>query len=142
LAKALLHRFNADFNTSIQGFTEDALNAMLGHKWPGNIREMQNKLKSAVIMADNKFITADDLGLSANSSQTSVSTLRKVREQAETQAIRQAYNLSNGNLSKAADLLGVTRPTLYSLIDKYKMVDLRPSDSDPITHLPSSSTTE
>ncbi len=133
LAKALLHKFNGEFNTNIQGFTEDAIAAMLGHRWPGNIREMQNKLKSAVIMADNKFITAEDLNLSTSNSPLSVVTLRKVREQAETQAIRQAYNLSNGNLSKTADLLGVTRPTLYSLIDKYKMVDLRPTDAETIS---------
>lgn len=130
IAKALLHRFNAEFNTNIQGFTEDAVNAMLGHRWPGNIRELQNKLKSAVILADNKFISAEDLGLVQSGIQNQVPTLRKVREQAETQAIRHAYNVANGNLSKTADLLGVTRPTLYSLIDKYKMLDLRASDPE------------
>lgn len=131
IAKSLLQKFNQEFNTNIQGFTEDAINAMLGHRWPGNIRELQNKLKSAVIMADNKFISAEDLGLIADQNATSpLLTLRKVREQAETQAIRHAYNLSNGNLSKTADVLGVTRPTLYALIDKYKMLDLRAPDSD------------
>ena len=129
LAKSLLLKFNREFNTNIQGFTEDAINAMLGHRWPGNIRELQNKLKSAVIMAENKFITSEDLGLAANA-KVQVITLRKVRENAETQAIRQAFNLANGNLSKTADLLGVTRPTLYSLIDKYKMADLRPADNE------------
>lgn len=130
IAKALLHRFNAEFNTNIQGFTEDAINAMLGHRWPGNIRELQNKLKSAVILADTKFITAEDLGLITSNQPNTIPTLRKVREQAETQAIRHAFNVANGNLSKTADLLGVTRPTLYSLIDKYKMLDLRPQDNE------------
>jgi two-component system, NtrC family, response regulator len=131
IAKSLLQKFNQEFNTNIQGFTEDAIHAMLGHRWPGNIRELQNKLKSAVIMADNKFISAEDLGLMVDEKASSpLLTLRKVREQAETQAIRHAYNLSNGNLSKTADVLGVTRPTLYALIDKYKMIDLRGSDSD------------
>lgn len=136
IAKALLHRFNAEFNTNIQGFTEDAINAMLGHRWPGNIRELQNKLKSAVILADTKFISAEDLSLVPSSQPATLPTLRKVREQAETQAIRHAYNVANGNLSKTADLLGVTRPTLYSLIDKYKMLDLRPQDNEqpgPVT---------
>jgi len=129
IAKSLLQKFNVEFNTNIQGFTEDAINAMLGHRWPGNIRELQNKLKSAVIMADNKFICAEDLGLSTQQSATAPTmTLRKVRELAETQAIRHAYNLSNGNLSKTADVLGVTRPTLYALIEKYKMLDLRSSE--------------
>lgn len=130
IAKALLHRFNTEFNTNIQGFTEDAINAMLGHRWPGNIRELQNKLKSAVILADTKFISAEDLGLVPSTQTAALPTLRKVREQAETQAIRHAFNVANGNLSKTADLLGVTRPTLYSLIDKYKMADLRTSDAD------------
>jgi two-component system NtrC family response regulator len=131
IAKSLLQKFNQEFNTNIQGFTEDAIHAMLGHRWPGNIRELQNKLKSAVIMADNKFISAEDLGLVVDHNASSpLLTLRKVREQAETQAIRHAYNLSNGNLSKTADVLGVTRPTLYALIDKYKMLDLRSADSD------------
>lgn len=130
IAKSLLHKFNTEFGTAIQGFTEDAINALLGHRWPGNIRELQNKLKSAVILADTKLITAEDLGLVASQDITSVPTLRKVREQAETQAIRHAYNLSNGNLSKTADLLGITRPTLYSLIEKYKMADLRTADAE------------
>lgn len=132
IAKALLHKFNTDFNTSIQGFTEDAVNAMLSHRWPGNIRELQNKLKSAVILADGKYISAEDLGLAAPQEQPAVPTLRKVREQAETQAIRYSFNVANGNLSKTADLLGITRPTLYSLIDKYKMLDLRPADADTV----------
>lgn len=130
IAKSLLHKFNTEFATSIQGFTEDAISAMLGHRWPGNIRELQNKLKSAVILADTKLISAEDLGLAPPTEVSSLPTLRKVRELAETQAIRHAYNLSNGNLSKTADLLGVTRPTLYSLIDKYKMTDLRTADQE------------
>jgi two-component system NtrC family response regulator len=102
---------------------------MLQHPWPGNIRELQNKLKSAVILADSKLITADDLGLSSRE-MVKTSTLRKVREQAETQAIRQAYTLANGNLSKTSDLLGITRPTLYALIDKYRLHDLRNAEAE------------
>ncbi len=123
IAKALLHRFNEEFNTRVHGFSESAMQAMLHYQWPGNIRELQNKLKSAVILADSKYISEEDLGLSNQSSKTT--TLRKVREQAETQAIRHAYTLANGNLSKTADSLGITRPTLYALIDKYRLHDLR-----------------
>lgn len=123
IAKALLHRFNDEFNCRVQGFSESAMQAMLHYQWPGNIRELQNKLKSAVILADSKHISEADLGLSNQSSKTE--TLRKVREQAETHAIRHAYTLTNGNLSKTADSLGITRPTLYALIDKYRLHDLR-----------------
>jgi two-component system NtrC family response regulator len=125
IAKSLLHKFNLEFNSNIQGFTEDAISALLSHHWPGNIRELQNKLKSAVIMADGKYINAEDLGLQQGLSVPSLLTLRKIRENAETTAIRQAHSLCNGNMSKAADLLGITRPTLYALIDKYKMLDIR-----------------
>ncbi|WP_166839886.1 PEP-CTERM-box response regulator transcription factor [Rheinheimera pleomorphica] len=128
IAKALLHRFNQEFNTQVQGFTESAMQAMLHYNWPGNIRELQNKLKSAVILADSKYITAEDLGLSAQQAKTD--TLRKVRELAETQAIRHAYTLANGNLSKTADALGITRPTLYALIDKYRLHDLRNTETE------------
>lgn len=128
IAKALLHRFNDEFNTKVQGFTETAMQAMLHYHWPGNIRELQNKLKSAVILADSKYISEDDLGLNAQVNKTE--TLRKVREQAETNAIRQAYTLANGNLSKTADNLGITRPTLYALIDKYRLLDLRNTETE------------
>ena len=129
IAKALLTKFNAEFNSHVQGFSDCAMQAMLQHPWPGNIRELQNKLKSAVILADSKLITADDLGLSSRE-MVKTSTLRKVREQAETQAIRQAYTLANGNLSKTSDLLGITRPTLYALIDKYRLHDLRNAEAE------------
>lgn len=129
IAKALLTKFNAEFNCHVQGFSDCAMQAMLQHPWPGNIRELQNKLKSAVILADSKLITADDLGLSSRE-MVKTSTLRKVREQAETQAIRQAYTLANGNLSKTSDLLGITRPTLYALIDKYRLHDLRNAEAE------------
>jgi two-component system NtrC family response regulator len=129
IAKALLTKFNIEFNSHVQGFSDCAMQAMLQHPWPGNIRELQNKLKSAVILADSKLITADDLGLSSKE-MVKTSTLRKVREQAETQAIRQAYTLANGNLSKTSDLLGITRPTLYALIDKYRLHDLRNAEAE------------
>ena len=128
IAKALLHKFNQELNTQVQGFTESAMQAMLHHTWPGNVRELQNKLNPALILADSKYITAEDLGLSAQ--QTKTDTLRKVRELAETQAIRHAYTLANGNLSKTADALGITRPTLYALIDKYRLHDLRNTETE------------
>ena len=129
IAKALLHKFNQEYRSQVNGFTDNAIQAMLHHGWPGNIRELQNKLKSAVILTDNKLIDAPDLGLNTNH-HDKVDTLRKVREQAETQAVRHAYAVANTNLSKTADLLGITRPTLYALIDKYRLHDLKNSDHE------------
>ncbi|WP_333607879.1 PEP-CTERM-box response regulator transcription factor [Arsukibacterium sp.] len=127
IAKALLHKFNHEYKTQVQGFTDCAIQALLNHSWPGNIREMQNKLKSAVILADSKKISAEDLGLAAVKA-NKVDTLRKIREQAESKAIRHAFIVANANLSKTADLLGITRPTLYALIEKYRLHDLRSSE--------------
>ncbi len=129
IAKALLHKFNQEYRSQVHGFTDNAIQAMLRHSWPGNIRELQNKLKSAVILADSKLIDAADLGLNGNHN-SKLDTLRQVREQAETQAIRHAYAVANTNLSKTADLLGITRPTLYALIDKYRLHDLRHTDTE------------
>jgi len=130
IAKALLHRFNQEYKTQIQGFTECATQAMLAHSWPGNIRELQNKLKSAVILAESKFLSAEELGLQHSTSKTNCPTLRQIREDAESEGIRHAYALANNNLSKTADLLGITRPTLYALIEKYKLYDLKQSDNE------------
>ena len=127
LAKTFLGQYNNEFKTKIKGFSDNALKAMLQHRWPGNIRELQNKLKSAVIMAEGSQIQADDLGLSYQDFDSSSETLnlREVRERAESKAIRYAYQIAAKNMSRTAELLGVTRPTLYSMVDKYHLHDIK-----------------
>ena len=127
LARTFLNQYREEFNAKAKSFSDGAIRAMLAHRWPGNIRELQNKLKSAVIMAEGTVIQADDLGLLEPSEDFESETLnlREVREQAESKAIRKAYQRSDKNMSKTAELLGVTRPTLYSLIDKYHLEDLK-----------------
>lgn len=127
LARTFLNMYREEFNAKAKTFSESAIQAMLAHKWPGNIREMQNKLKSAVIMAEGAVVQADDLGLMPVSGEAETETLnlREVREMAESRAIRRAYQTADKNMSKTAELLGVTRPTLYSLIDKYQMEDIK-----------------
>lgn len=124
LAKALLNQYNAELKRKIKGFTAAAIQALMAHRWPGNIRELQNKIKSAVIMADNNLIDADELGLSVDGLPPAIETLRDVRARAESKAIVTAYGLCNHNMSKTAEQLGITRPTLYSLIEKYKIAEL------------------
>jgi len=121
LAQFFLQEYANEYKRSAKSFSEDGIQALKMHKWPGNIRELQNKVKSAVIMSIAPQVTAFDLGffdLEDASYELSLN-LRTVREQAETLAIQKAYALSEGNMSKAAELLGITRPTLYSLIEKY-----------------------
>ncbi|MBD8514221.1 PEP-CTERM-box response regulator transcription factor [Photobacterium sp. WH77] len=121
LARYFLQQANQQSPRKISGFTDDAIRAMLQHNWPGNIRELQNKVKSAVIMSDNKFISSLDLALQPTEDdlEPMALNLRQVREAAEKQAIAKALSLSNGNMSNTANILGITRPTLYSLMDKY-----------------------
>lgn len=128
LARTFLTQYNDDFKTNIKGFSDKAVKAMLQHPWPGNIRELQNKLKSAVIMAEGTHIQAGDMNLQVNDNETMETlNLREVREYAESRAIRNAFQVAERNMSRTAELLGVTRPTLYALIDKYHLEDVKTS---------------
>lgn len=128
LAKHFLNVFNKEFSQNVRGFSEDAIKAMLNHEWTGNIRELQNKLKSAVIISDANLITAEDLGFYDEIDDDDITelNLKAVREQAEGKAIRMAFAQAKHNISRTAELLGVTRPTLYSLIEKYNLKDVKP----------------
>lgn len=119
LARHFKTRFAKEHDQKISGFTPDAIAAIESYSWPGNIREMENKVKRAVIMADGKYITRDDLGL-AVAGELSLN-LRHVRQEAEKGAILRALSMTDNNISAAAKLLGITRPTFYDLIKKYDM---------------------
>lgn len=123
IATALLKRYNEMNNRQVRGFTEEAAKAIQSYPWPGNIRELENKIKRAVIMTDGVYISFDDLELPAaeNEEEAMPFNLKTVREIAETDAIRKALALSNNNVSNAAKLLGISRPTLYSFFDKYNI---------------------
>ena len=106
---------------ALRGFTPEAIRALQEYSWPGNIRELENKINGAVIMAEGKQVTAADLGLSDGGNDTEFLNLRTARQRAESQAIRRALAIAGGNLSRAAELLGITRPTLYDLLEKNNM---------------------
>ncbi|MGZ8189643.1 MAG: PEP-CTERM-box response regulator transcription factor [Methylococcaceae bacterium] len=119
IATALLRRFCELHNKKIKGFSPEAASAIESYPWPGNIRELENKIKRAVIMTDQSNITFEDLQLERNNHISLPFNLKEVRETAETLAIKRALTHSNNNISNAAKLLGVTRPTLYTLFEKY-----------------------
>ena len=119
LARTLLQRYAKSQKRAINGFSEDAVRAIEAYSWPGNVRELENKIKGAVIMADGKLVTAMDLGLQGGDAAEESLNLREVRQVAESKAIRVALTKSYGNISKASELLGITRPTLYDLLNKY-----------------------
>jgi two-component system NtrC family response regulator len=121
LARHLLQKYCKAQGQAINGFSDDAVQAIEGYSWPGNVRELENKIKGAVIMAEGKLVTAADLGINAGEVEEESLNLRSVRQRAESKAIRVALTRSYGNISKAAELLGITRPTLYDLLSKYDM---------------------
>jgi two-component system NtrC family response regulator len=122
LARNFLEKFGRQNNRALNGFTIEAQNCISSYSWPGNVRELENKVKRAVIMAEQDQLTAEDLELEAFGSEdnkTTILNLRQAREQAELDALRQALNLSKNNISHAAELLGISRPTLYDLMNKF-----------------------
>jgi two-component system NtrC family response regulator len=118
LAQALLQRYSAENNKKISGFTSQALRALEKHTWSGNVRELENRVKRAVIMAEGSKVTPEDLELAAPAEKYVGQTLREAREALERNLIKGAIASNNGNLSRAAAELGISRPTLYELIEK------------------------
>ena len=121
LAQFLLQEMSTRFNKPTRGLAPDAIRAIQAHRWPGNVRELENRIKGAVIMAEGAVVTATDLGLQDPGDDPEYLNLRVARQRAEAQAVRQSLAVAKGNLSRAADLLGVTRPTLYDLLEKHRI---------------------
>lgn len=124
LAHAFVQRFSHDLKRGSMTLTEDALAAIENHPWPGNVRELENCIKRAAIMADGNRIVADDIGLAADpvegeAGEFSALNLRQVREEAERRAVVRVLARVNGNIARAAELLGVSRPTLYDLMNRF-----------------------
>jgi DNA-binding NtrC family response regulator len=122
LARYFLAQFAKDAGRSIRGYTSHALKRMRQHMWPGNIRELINRVRQATVLADGQWITPEDLGLAHSSAngETPVLHLDAAREAAERAAVRKAIKLSSSNYSAAARMLGVSRPTLYRLLEKHR----------------------
>jgi two-component system NtrC family response regulator len=124
LARHFVNRFSRDLNPAVSALSPDALAAIDAFGWPGNVRELENRIKRAVIMADGKSITAADLDLGSGATPADGAVpinLRAAREVADRKAIRQAMSRSDNNISGAAKLLGISRPTLYDLLKQYRL---------------------
>jgi two-component system NtrC family response regulator len=119
LAKHFLNRFSKEMNPQVKGFTPGALAAINDWSWPGNVRELENRMKRAVIMADARLITAEDLDLGTGDEEAMPVNLKAAREETDRKLIRQALARTENNISNAAKLLGISRPTLYDLLKQY-----------------------
>jgi len=119
LARHFAQRFAASLNPQVRGLAPDALATLNDWKWPGNIRELENRIKRAVIMADGRLVTAADLDLGEPEDEAEHLNLKAAREVADRKAIRRALARTENNISGTAKLLGVSRPTLYDLLKQY-----------------------
>ncbi|WP_051089283.1 sigma-54 dependent transcriptional regulator [Oceanimonas smirnovii] len=125
LANFFFRKFTEGRHHKVRGFSRRAMAAMNGHDWPGNVREMINRVRKAIVMSENRLITAADLGLEHDGRVQSVLTLEEARNQAECQAIRCSLKQTGNNVSMAAKLLGVSRVTLYRLMEKHQLLNVR-----------------
>jgi two-component system, NtrC family, response regulator len=122
LARHFVNRFSRELNPSVQALSADAMAAIDAYAWPGNVRELENRIKRAVIMADGRTIGATDLDLACKTDEEPAQiNLRAAREVADRRAIRQAMSRTDNNISGAAKLLGISRPTLYDLLKQYRL---------------------
>lgn len=118
LANAFLKKYASENKKKIVGFTKQALQEIELHQWPGNIRELENRIKRAVIMAEGTRVTPIDLELTSQYSRYEKRSLKESREALERDLIQRAIARNMGNLTKTAEDLGVSRPTLYELMEK------------------------
>ncbi len=118
IAQSFLHRFSAENNRQGLTFSQEAIKAIYRHNWPGNIRELQNRVRRAVIMPESNRLTAADLELEQLMEAGGVMTLKDARENLERDMIRTALRKHAGRMAPAAAELGISRPTLYDLMDK------------------------
>jgi two-component system NtrC family response regulator len=122
LARHFVNLFAREMNPKVQGLAPDAIAAIDAYSWPGNVRELENRVKRAVIMTDGKMIGAGDLDLPCSTDEAPPAiNLRAAREAADRRAIRQAMSRTENNISSAAKLLGISRPTLYDLLKQYRL---------------------
>jgi two-component system NtrC family response regulator len=119
LAQALLLKYRDQLNMRVTGLSDEAREAIRAYHWPGNVRELENRLKRAVVMAHGTTLQPSDLELSMESTPTSYLTLREARSQFEKNLIRQALARTNGNVTRAAEELGISRQALHESMHKY-----------------------
>jgi two-component system NtrC family response regulator len=118
LAKTFLDRYTSETRKKIKGFSSEAIEAIESYSWPGNVRELENRIKRAVIMSEGKKITLEDLEMKAVAGKREGLVLKDAREILEKGLILKAIARNENNLTKAASELGISRPTLYDLMEK------------------------
>ena len=129
LAKAFLRKFAVQNGRAVEDFNPKSLRALQQHFWPGNVRELENRIKRAVIMAESRYVTPADLELT-DGTEGNFRTLKEARETVERELIQQALQRHGGKISRAAEDLGISRPTFYELMEKLGLGKPGPEKKD------------
>jgi len=129
LAKAFLRKFAAQNARTVEDFNSKSLRALQQHFWPGNVRELENRIKRGVIMAEGRYVTPADLELT-DGSESNLRTLKEAREAVERELIQQSLQRHGGKISRAAEDLGISRPTFYELMEKLGLGKASPEKKD------------
>lgn len=130
LSRTFLTKFAEEQKKPLKGFTPQAMQALTAHNWPGNVREVENRIKRAVVMAEGKYVTPENLELkNPSSSDEESATLRASRDSREKDLVRLAMEKADGNVSRAAADLGISRPTLYQLLARYGLKKTKSENS-------------
>jgi len=127
MAKYFLEKFAKEQGKDIVGYTDEALELIKNYRWPGNVRELINVIRKAVVLTDKKYIDVEDLDidpdmLSKDLSGKKLFGLREHMERLEKELVEKAYRITGGNISKMSAMLGVSRPTVYKLMEKHGLL--------------------
>mgnify|MGYP003626471275 CR=1 FL=1 len=121
LANYFLQQFSSNRKKPFRGFTKEAVAAITAYHWPGNVRELENRIKRATVLADGKYIGVDDIDIDIRDAAKAIPTLREARDAAEYEVVKLALATAQGNLTTAAKVLNVSRPTLYDLMKNHNL---------------------
>ncbi len=120
LARYYLQEYSKEYNAQAKGYSEEALRALMRYYWPGNVRELMNQIKRAVLMSDSVIIDVPQLDLPKRGD--SKRSLKNIREKSERDALLLVLESHSGQVSNAAKELGVSRATMYRLLNKHNLI--------------------
>ncbi|MCG6937849.1 MAG: PEP-CTERM-box response regulator transcription factor [Gammaproteobacteria bacterium] len=124
LARTFLNNFSEKNGRSFRGFSESARAVLDNYAWPGNVRELENRIKRAVVLAEGKQVSVTDLGFPEQENHSPSLNLREAKEKVEREVIQRALTICDNNVTHAAEALGISRPSLYSLVKKLEMPEI------------------
>ena len=121
MANRFIEKYSEEFSKSLKEFDKKAIKVILSYTWSGNVRELENKIKRAVILSEKLKIKADNLEIELDDHTDQQLDLKVIREENDKKVIIKALSVSRGNIGETQRLLGISRPTLYGLAKQYKI---------------------